>query len=151
MVPVKYNVRNLVVRRATTVAAAFGLALVVLVIAGAQMAVNGLEKTLGRGSSADVAIILRKGSDAELPSGIEDKNVNMVVAAAQQVGATKKPMSVGEVVVVILLDKLGADGVSNVTVRGTPEDGLAFRPTIKILEGRAAATGADEVVIGKQI
>lgn len=151
MVPVKYNVRNLVVRRATTVAAAFGLALVVLVIAGAQMAVNGLEKTLGRGSSDDVAIILRKGSDAELPSGIEDKNVSMVVAAAQQVGATKKPMSVGEVVVVVLLDKLGADGVSNVTVRGTPEDGIAFRPTMKIIEGRAPAAGADEVVIGKQI
>ena len=55
MVPIKYNVRNLVVRRATTVAAAFGLALVVLVIAGAQMAVNGLEKTLGRGSSDDVS------------------------------------------------------------------------------------------------
>jgi len=151
MVPVKYNVRNLVVRRATTLAAAFGLALVVLVIAGAQMAVNGLEKTLGRGSSDDVAVILRKGSDAELPSGIEDKNVSMVVAAAQQIGATKKPMSVGEVVVVILLDKLGANGVSNVTVRGTPEDGLAFRPTIKIIEGHAPATGADEVIIGKQI
>lgn len=151
MVPVKYNVRNLVVRRTTTIAAAFGLALVVLVIAGAQMAVNGLEKTLGRGSSDDVAIVLRKGSDAELPSGIEDKNVNMVVAAAQQVGATKKPMSVGEVVVVILLEKLGANGVSNVTVRGTPEDGIAFRPTMKIIEGRAPATGADEVVIGKQI
>lgn len=151
MVPIKYNVRNLVVRRATTMAAAFGLALVVLVIAGAQMVVNGLEKTLGRGASDDVAIILRKGSDAELPSGIEDKNVSMVVAAAQQVGATKKPMSVGEVVVVVLLDKLGANGVSNVTIRGTPEDGLAFRPTIKIIEGRAPATGADEVVIGKQI
>ena len=41
MVPIKYNVRNLVVRRTTTLAAAFGLALVVLVIAGAQMAVNG--------------------------------------------------------------------------------------------------------------
>lgn len=151
MVPIKYNVRNLVVRRATTLAAAFGLALVVLVIAGAQMAVNGLEKTLGRGASEDVAIVLRKGSDAELPSGIEDKNVSMVVAAAQQIGATKKPMSVGEVVVVILLDKLGADGVSNVTVRGTPEDGLAFRPTIKVIEGKAPATGADEVIIGKQI
>ena len=108
MVPIKYNVRNLVVRRTTTIAAAFGLALVVLVVAGVQMAVNGLEKTLGRGASSDTAIVLRKGSDSELPSGIEDKYVSMVVAAAQQVGATKKPMSVGEVVVVVLLDKLGA-------------------------------------------
>jgi putative ABC transport system permease protein len=151
MVPVKYNVRNLVVRRATTLAAAFGLALVVLVVAGVQMAVNGLERTLGRGASSDTAIVLRKGSDAELSSGIEDKYVSMVVAAAEQVGATKKPNAVGEVVVVVLLDKLGADGVSNVTVRGTPEDGLAFRPSIKIVEGRAPAPGADEVIVGKAI
>jgi putative ABC transport system permease protein len=151
MVPIKYNVRNLVVRRATTMAAAFGLALVVLVVAGVQMLINGLEKTLGRGASDDVAIVLRKGSDSELPSGIDDKAVSMIVAAAEQVGASKKPATVGEVVVVILLEKLGADGVSNVTIRGTPEEGLAFRPSIKVIEGRAAAPGADEVIIGKAI
>lgn len=151
MVPIKYNVRNLIVRRRTTMAAAFGLALVVFVIAGVQMLINGLERTLGRGASDDVAIVLRKGSDSELPSGIEDKYVSMVVAAAQQVGATKKPMNVGEVVVVILLDKIGANGVSNVAVRGTPEDGLAFRPSVKIVEGRAPAPGADEVIIGQAI
>jgi putative ABC transport system permease protein len=144
-------VRNLVVRKRTTLAAAFGLALVVFVVAGAQMVVHGLEKTLGRGANDDIAIVLRKGSDSELPSGIEDKDVSMVVAAAQQVGASKTPMSVGEVVVVILLDKIGADGVSNVTVRGTPEDGLAFRPTIKIIEGRAPSPGADEVIVGSAI
>jgi putative ABC transport system permease protein len=151
MIPIKYNVRNLVVRKRTTMAAAFGLALVVFVVAGVQMLVNGLHKTLGRSASDDVAIVLRKGSDAELPSGIEDKNVNLIVAAAQQAGATKKPMHVGEVVVVILLDKLGADGVSNVTVRGMPEDGLAFRPSVQIVEGRAPKPGSDEVIVGRAI
>ena len=151
MVPVKYNIRNLVVRKRTTVAAALGLALVVFVVAGVQMLVHGLERTLGRGASDDVAIVLRKGSDAELPSGIQDKNVNLVVAAAAQVGASKKPTHVAEVVVVILLDKLGADGVSNVTVRGVPEDAFAFRPTAKIIEGRAPQPGSDEVVVGTAI
>lgn len=151
MVPVKYNVRNLVVRKRTTMAAAFGLALVVFVVACVQMLIAGLEKTLGRGASDDVAIVLRKGSDTELPSAIEDKNVNLVLAGAAQIGASKKPAGVGEVVVVILLDKLGANGVSNVTVRGVPEEGLAFRPTMKVVEGRAPNPGADEVIVGQAI
>lgn len=151
MVPIKYNVRNLVVRRRTTAAAAFGLALVVFVFASAMMLSNGIAKTFGRTASPDVAIVLRKGSDAELSSGIEDKQVNLVLAQAQQIGASKKPPGVGEVVVVILLEKVGVDGVSNVTVRGVPDDALAFRPTAKIIEGRAPAPGADEVLVGQSI
>ena len=151
MIPIKYNVRNLVVRKRTTAAAAFGLALVVFVFACALMLANGIERTLGRSASPDVAIILRKGSDAELSSGIEDKHVNLVLAQAQQIGASKKPAGVGEVLIVILLDKLGTTGVSNVTVRGITEDGLAFRPTAKIVEGRAPNPGADEVLVGSGI
>ncbi len=151
MVPIKYNVRNLVVRRRTTMAAAFGLALVVFVFAFAAMAVSGLKKTLGRNASPDVAIVLRKGSDAELTSGIEDKHVSLVVAQAQQVGASKKPSAIAEVLIVVLLDKIGTDGVSNVTVRGVTEDVLAFRPTAKVVEGRAPTPGTDEVMVGSSI
>src|SRR5687767_10374968 len=103
MVPVKYNYRNLVVRKTTTIATAFGLALVVFVFSCAQMLGAGLKKAFGRAASPDVAVVLRKGSDAELSSGIEDKQVNLVLAQAQQVGASRKPAGVGEVVVVILL------------------------------------------------
>jgi hypothetical protein len=47
--------------------------------------------------------------------------------------------------VVIILDKLGTDGVSNVAVRGVTEDVLAFRPSVRVASGRArgrAATSA---------
>jgi putative ABC transport system permease protein len=151
MVPIKYNIRNLVVRKRTTAAAAFGLALVVFVFACALMLAHGIEKTLGRTASPDVAIVLRKGSDAELSSGIEDKHVNLVLAQAAQVGASKKPAGVGEVLAVILLEKFGAGGVSNVTVRGVTEDVLAFRPTVKVVEGKAPNPGSDEAMIGASI
>ncbi len=151
MIPIQYNVRNLVVRKRTTLAAAFGLALVVFVFACAQMLGNGIRKALGRTASPDVAIVLRKGSDAELSSGIEESQVNLVLAHAIQVGASKKPAGVGEVVVVVLLEKLGTTGVSNVTVRGVPEGVLAFRPSVKVIEGRAPAPGADEVLIGASL
>ncbi len=151
MIPIKYNYRNLVVRKTTTIAAAFGLALVVLVFSGAQMLTNGIRKTLGRSASPEAAIVMRKGSSAEMESGIEESQVNLVIAQAQQVGASKKPAGVGEVLVVILMDKVGTTGVSNVTVRGVPEDVFDFRNTAKIVEGRAPKPGADEVVIGAGI
>ena len=151
MIPVKYNYRNLVVRKTTTIAAAFGLALVVFVFAAAQMLGNGIKRTLGRSAGAENAIILRRGSSSEMESGIEENQVNLVLAQAAQVGASKKQPGVGEVLVVILMDKLGTTGVSNVTVRGVPEDVFEFRTSAKIVEGRAAKPGSDEVVVGSGI
>jgi putative ABC transport system permease protein len=152
MIPVRYNYRNLIVRKTTTIAAAFGLALVVFVFAAAQMLGNGIQKTLGRSASPENAIVMRKGSSSEMESGIEESQVNLVLAQAAQVGASKKPPGVGEVLVVVLLDKVGTNGgVSNVTVRGVPDDVFAFRNTAKIVEGRAASPGTDEVVVGAGI
>ncbi|MDB4935176.1 MAG: putative secreted protein [Labilithrix sp.] len=152
MIPVKYNYRNLVVRKTTTIAAAFGLALVVFVFAAAQMLGNGITKTLGRAANPENAIVLRKGSSAEMESGIEENQVNLVLAQAQQIGASKKPPGVGEVLVVILMDKIGTtNGVSNVTVRGVPEDVFAFRTSAKIIEGKAPTPGTDEVCVGSGI
>ncbi|MFO0735610.1 MAG: FtsX-like permease family protein [Labilithrix sp.] len=151
MIPIKYNVRNLVVRKRTTGAAMFGLALVVFVFASAIMMANGITKTFGRTASPDMAIVLRKGSDNEMTSAIEDKQLNLVLAQAQQVGASKKPPGVGEVLIVVLLEKVGVEGVSNVTVRGVPEDSVAFRPTVKLVDGRMPAPGSDEVLVGQAI
>ena len=152
MIPIKYNVRNLVVRKTTTIAAAFGLAMVVFVFAAAQMLGNGIKKTLGRSANPDAAIVMRKGSSAEMESGIEEAQVNLVLAQAQQVGVSRRPAGVGEVLVVILMNKVcTANGVSNVTIRGVPEDVYEFRDTAKIVEGRRPKPGADEVAVGSGI
>jgi len=152
MVPIAYNLRNLTVRKTTTFATAGGLALVVFVFASVMMLANGIKKTLGRSASNDVAVVIRKGSDAELSSGIEDPNVGIVTSAKEVAHADNgAPLGVGEVVVVILLDKLGTDGFTNVQVRGMPDGGLAFRREVKIIAGRAAQPGTDEVMVGKAI
>src|SRR5690606_38533709 len=128
-----------------------GLALVVFVFACALMLGEGITKTLGRAASPDVVVVMRKGSDTEMVSSVEAKHVNLVLAQAEQVGASKKPVGVGEGLVVILLDKIGTTGISNVTVRGVTEDALAFRPSVKIVEGRAPNPGSDEVIVGSAI
>jgi putative ABC transport system permease protein len=152
MIPISYNLRNLAVRKATSIAAASGLALVVFVFASVLMLSNGLKRTLGRTAGSDVAVIIRKGSDAELASSVEDQHLGIITASPEVAkGKDGAPLGVGEVVVVILLDKLGTDGMSNVQVRGVPDNVFAFRPDVKIIAGRPPQPASDEVIVGKGI
>jgi putative ABC transport system permease protein len=152
MVPIRYNLRSLAVRKTTTIATAFGVGLVVFVLAAALMLSAGVKKTMASSGSPDIAIVLRKGSDNELSSGIEEQQIGLIKAMPGVMrGADGEALGVGEVVVVSAMEKIGAEGVTNVALRGIPANGLAFRPAAKIVDGRPAKPGTDEVIIGKSI
>lgn len=153
MIPISYNVRSLFVRKATTIATALGIGLVVFVLSASLMLGAGIQKTLVSGGRPDYALVLRKGSDTELASSIEVRTVSLVLAAA---GVKKTnegaPVGAGELVVVITMAKRGTEGqVSNVQVRGISDNVLTLRPNVKIVEGRAPTPGTDEVMVGRGI
>ncbi len=151
MIPVSYNLRNLAVRKTTTAAVALGLGLVVFVLASVMMLSNGLKKTMGRSASSDVAIVLRKGATAELESTIDEPSINLVLNDKALTAPASGPRGIAELMTVILLDKIGADGFTNAQVRGVPDEALAFRPGVKVIAGRAARPGSDEAMVGKSI
>lgn len=152
MIPIAYNLRNLAVRKSTTIAAAGGLGLVVFVFASVLMLSNGIERTLGRAARPDVALVMRKGSDAELSSGVEEVQVGLVLAGKEVAKQPNgQPDGVGEISVVILMDKLGTDGFSNVQIRGVPDNVMTFRPSVHLIEGRPPQPGTDEAIVGKAI
>jgi putative ABC transport system permease protein len=62
-----------------------------------------------------------------------------------------RPISSKEVVVIINLNKLGANGISNVTVRGVEEAALDLRPQVQVVQGRMFQWGAREVIVGAGI
>jgi putative ABC transport system permease protein len=146
-VPIQYNARSLLVRKATTLATALGIALVVFVFAGALM-LGDVSRVLAAAGRPDTVIILRKGSDAELSSGINNDFVGLFRGPAQvsQAGGV-----IGEIVVVVVVDHSDSSGSSNVLVRGTPPEGIAFRPEVKIVRGRAPRPGTNEVIVGAGI
>jgi putative ABC transport system permease protein len=148
MIPIRYNVRSLAVRKATTLATALGIALVVFVLASSLMLSAGIRKTLGSSGRVDNAIVLRMGSDAELGSVVEESSVPLILAApGVKSDETGKPLGTSEIVVVAAMPKLGADGVTNVTIRGVPETSARFRPEVQIVAGRPPKPGADEVML----
>jgi len=148
MVPLRYNARSLLVRKITTLATALGIALVVFVFAGALMFNAGVTHALATAGRADTAMILRKGSDAELTSAIGNDYLGLFRGPSQ---VSQAGGMIGEIIVVVTADHADGSGVSNVLVRGTPTNGIAFRPEIKITRGRAPTPGTNEAIVGQSI
>ena len=153
MIPMSYNVRSLMVRKTTTIATALGIALVVFVLASSQMLARGIRKTMSQSGSEDKALVLRKGADAELSSTIEQRFVSRVQAApGVKRGPDGQPLGTGEVLVVIAIDRANDPGqISNVQLRGVQDNVLKIRPETRVIAGRPARPGTDEVMIGRRL
>ena len=152
MIPLQYNIRSLAVRKATTIASASGIALVVFVLASTLMLNAGIKKTMAISGNPDNAIVLRMGSDAELGSVIEDSSVPLILAApGVKADERGQPLGVGETVVVGAMEKLGETGFTNVTIRGVTDDVMRFRPEAHLVAGRAPRAGTDEAMVGARI
>ena len=151
MIPISYNVRSLLNRKTTTIATALGIGLVVFVLASVMMLGHGLSQTLTASGREDNGFVLRKGSDGELSSTIDSQSVGLILSAPGIKKDDKgRPLGVGEVVVVILLERPGGEGkLANVTVRGTTERSIAVRPNLKVVDGRPPQPGTDEVMVGR--
>jgi ABC-type antimicrobial peptide transport system permease subunit len=151
-IPVSYSFRNLWTRRLTTVLTASGMALVVFVFAATLMLAEGLQKTLVATGSPDNVVVIRKGSQSEVASGIERLQASIVESQPEiAIGADGKPLVAKELVVLINLPKRGSRKPANVVIRGVSDASLALRPQVTLLEGRMPKPGSTEILAGSSI
>ena len=159
-IPIKYNVRNLVLRKGLTLMTALGIALTVTTAIFLMALVAGLNRAFVSSGSKLNVLVLRKGSEAELSGGFD---ATLFPTLRTLPGLAKdsrgEPMASGEWVVVIVLPRKDGTGEVNVTVRGMMPDGLEMRqlpgpeglPSVKLVAGRWFNTGQREVVVSKSI
>jgi len=151
-VPVSYSIRNLWTRRLTTVLTAAGMALVVFVFAAILMLAEGLQKTLVDTGSWDNVVLIRKGSQSEVQSGIERLQASILETQPEvAVGEGGRRVFAKEVVVLISLPKRDTDKPSNVTIRGIGGQSLAMRPQVRLTEGRLPRPGSAEILAGQSV
>jgi len=150
MVPLRYNIRSLFVRKVTTFATALGIAMVVFVLAGALMLNEGVNRAVQASARPDNVIVLRKGSDNELSSGFPQSNLAILTSPSQV--AKGAGSVIGEIVVVVTAQRNGGDegAISNITIRGMPEAGKTFHD-VKLVSGAWPKPGTDEAIIGRAI
>jgi putative ABC transport system permease protein len=151
-IPLAYNLRNLTVRKTTTVMTSLGIALTVAVLLAVLALVNGLSTAFqATGHPLDV-LVLRKGSNSELNSNFgrtqyQDLKFKPGIAKSK----TGDPLASLEMVTVINLESVDSINGMNVTLRGVTPLGLELRDGLKIQTGRWFDAGKREVVVGKSI
>ena len=150
--PISYSFRNLWTRRLTTVLTASGMALVVFVFAAILMLAEGLRKTLVETGSYDNVIVIRKGSNSEVMSGVTRYQASIVETEPETaIRADGQPLVAKELVVLITLPKKGTNAPSNVVIRGIGPSSLLLRPQVRLVEGRMPKAGLSEIIAGRSI
>jgi ABC-type lipoprotein release transport system permease subunit len=151
-VPLAYSWRNLGARRLTTALTAGGMALVVFVFTATLMLAEGLRQTLVATGSPDNAIVLRKGSQTEVQSGIERAAAAAMTTRPEiALDGAGRSLAAREAVVLVALKKLSTDKVSNVVVRGVEGTSLGLRPAIRVMAGRLPRSGTLEIMVGDSV
>ena len=151
-IPLAYNLRNLVVRKTTTLTTALGIALTVAVLLAVSALVDGLHQAFAATGDPLHVLVLRKGSDSELVSNFT-RTMYMDLRPrpniARDAAGTPK-VSLELITIVNLAGPDNPDGM-NVTLRGLTPMGIAMRRDLKLLKGRWFDPGKREVVVGSSI
>jgi ABC-type antimicrobial peptide transport system permease subunit len=151
-IPFNYIARNLATRRLTTALTAGGMALVVYVFATVLMLAAGLEETLVSTGQDDNVVVIRRGAQSEVQSGIDRQQAAVVESLPEILaGGDGVRLVSKEPVVLINLPKRETGKPSNVVIRGVTASGLALRPQVRIVEGRMFEPGRSEIVAGRAI
>lgn len=149
-IPISYNVRNLKVRKGTTLMTALGIALTVAVLLGIGSLVEGLRSSLRVTADPLHLIVMRQGSTAELVSIVDRESFDVLRFDDGIEQLDGEPMISHEVVSVVNLGLRGDEqNVSNISVRGLSPVGVKMRQGAEIVDGRWFEAGKREVVVGK--
>jgi putative ABC transport system permease protein len=144
MIPVKYNLRSLIVRRVGTLMTIFGVALTVAVFVSVLAMVNGLENTFVDTGEPLNLLLIRQGSQSETNSFF-DREIKGIVETANGVAAVA-----GEIIVLINHPRVTGES-ANIMIRGVSEKSMDLRPKIKLVEGGMFRTGLREVIVSRSV
>ncbi|MEP6732090.1 MAG: FtsX-like permease family protein [bacterium] len=153
-IPFVYNLRSVTQRPVSTALTALGIGLVVAVFVAMLALANGFVTALVTTGSADNVLLLRRGADTEMSSGIPREAISIISASPHiATGADGRPMISPETYIVINLQRPGGDAyaVANVVARGVSDKAFDVRRNIKIIEGRRFASGQSEICVGSKL
>ena len=121
MIPVKYNIRNLRVRWATTLRTALATGLLVCASVFVVGLVDGLQRTFTVSADDMKLIVLRKGSDQESGSQIEGQRARELATLEGIDLHEAQPMCSPEHVMILTNPRRGDTISVNLIVRGLTE------------------------------
>jgi putative ABC transport system permease protein len=152
-IPISYNLRNLIVRKTTTVLTVGGIGLTVAVLVAVLALVEGLRASFEASGRPLNVLVMRKGATAELMSVVMRSDFQaMKFKPGIAQNRNGEPMASLEMVTI--LNNLGSGKASegmNINLRGLAPIGIEMRDQVHLMAGRYFEPGKREVVVGKNI
>jgi ABC-type lipoprotein release transport system permease subunit len=148
-IPIIYNIRSLIQRPATSLTTALGIGFVVLTFIGMLALANGFRAALVSTGRPDNVLVLRKGADAEISSGI-GRDHAAILRSYEEIAKLPdgRPMASSDVFVVVAKPRVNGTE-THMPVRGVGPEATAVRDQIQIVEGRMFEQGRPEVIVGR--
>jgi putative ABC transport system permease protein len=149
--PLKYNLRNIVVRKGSTLATAFTIGLTVAVFLMVMALARGIDLTLSSSGEPLNLIVVREGSTAELNSSLTRENFKDVMYLDGVEREGDQPLAGAEMITLIYKARKGMSQGSNVTIRGVSPMSFKLRSGFQTVAGRLFQPGLTEAVVSKRI
>jgi putative ABC transport system permease protein len=151
-IPIAYNLRNLVVRKTTTVMTAIGIGLTVAVLVADLALVEGLKTAFKATGHPLQLVVMRKGSNAEMSSTVTREAFQTLKAEPRlAVNEAREPLASPEILTVINLPSVDSPAGMNLTVRAMSQVGVEMRGAKIQPGGRWFQSGQREIVVGKSV
>jgi putative ABC transport system permease protein len=148
-IPLKYNLRSVLVRRTGTLMAVLSVAATVAVFVSVMALWRGLEAAfVATGHSLNL-VVIRQGSQVETNSSLEREKIQTIKylegVAKDERG---EPLVSAEIQVLAFLPRSGGER-AHVIMRGVSPAGLSLRPQVHMMTGRIFTPGLREVIVSR--
>lgn len=149
--PLKYNLRNLTIRKGTTAATALTIGITVGVYLMVMALARGIDLTLSTSGEPLNLIVVRNGSTAELSSDVSREKLNSLIYLDGVAREGEAPLASPELVTLIYRARKGQSQGANITIRGVGAMSTRLRSGFGVVEGRMFQTGLTEALVSKRI
>jgi putative ABC transport system permease protein len=150
-IPLKYNIRSLLVRRISTAMTAGGIALVVAVFVIVMAMITGISTTITDAGAPDNMVVIRRGATTETYSYMTLDQFNALRFLPQiRRDVAGNPLASPELPVQTALRR-ATGGSDYIVFRGVLPIALEVHDQVHIIAGRMFRPGTNEIIVGKSL
>lgn len=151
-VPLRYNVRSLLVRKSSTLLTVFSIAATVAAVASVFALQAGFSTLFLERGRDDLAVILRYGASSEGESAFTRRAIDILTKGDEfAVDSEGRPLASAELYLAVRRQKTDG-GETNVPLRGVQPATFAIHGAdLEIVEGENFEPGSDEVIVGERL
>ncbi len=150
MIPLRYNVRSLLVRRTTSLMTAMGVALVVMILVILSGLIAGLRGTVLGAAEQGNWIVLARGTTSEPASSISYEQYE-VIRARPEIASDGNLVLASPELVTGFAATPDQPNQNFTFLRGVRPEAYRVHRNLRIVSGRWPARGTSEMVVGRKL